>query len=57
MHEEWEIRSLPSVEKLEKAWRNLEEHDWSEMRVFGREKREQSRDKSSEMRIGSRKEV
>ena len=38
MHEEWEIRSLPSEENLEKAWRNLEDQDWSEMRVFGREK-------------------
>ena len=39
MHEEWEIRSLPSEEKLEKAWRNLEEQDWSEMMLFGREKK------------------
>ena len=37
MHEEWEIRSLPREENLEKAWRNLEKQDWSEMRVFGRE--------------------
>ena len=57
MHEEWEIINLPSVEKLETTWRNLEEHDWSEMRVFGREKREQSRERSSEMRTGSYKEV
>ena len=34
MHE-WEmIRSLPSKEKLEKAWRILEEQLWSEMIVF-----------------------
>ena len=33
-----EIRSLPSEENLEKAWRNLKNQDWSEMRLFGREK-------------------
>ena len=32
------IRSLPSEENLEKAWRNLKKQDWSEMRLFGREK-------------------
>ena len=37
MHEKWEKRSLPSEENLEKAWRNLEDQDWSEMRLFGRE--------------------
>ena len=26
-HEEWEIRSLPREENLEKAWRNLEKQD------------------------------
>ena len=36
MDEEWEIRSLPSEETLEKAWRNLKEKIGSEMRVFGR---------------------
>ena len=36
MHEEWEIRSLPNEETLEKAWRNLKEKIGSEMRVFGR---------------------
>ena len=36
MHKEWEIRSLPSEETLEKAWRNLKEKIGSEMRVFGR---------------------
>ena len=37
MHEEWEKRSLQSEENIEKAWRNLEDQDWSEMRLFGRE--------------------
>ena len=36
MHEEWEIRSLPSEETLEKTWRNLKEKIGSEMKVFGR---------------------
>ena len=38
MHEIEEIRSLPSEENLEKAGRNLEDQDWSEMRHFGRKK-------------------
>ena len=53
MHEEWEIKSLPSEENLEKAWRNLKDQDWSEMRLFGREKRELSRERSNEMKVGS----
>ena len=44
-----------------KILKNLEETfedwDWSEMREFGRENREQSREGSSEMRIGSHEEV
>ena len=57
MHEEWENRSLPSVEKLEKAWRNLEEHNWSEKRVFGRWTGVDRSREIEEMRNGSRKEV
>ena len=30
----WEIRSLPSEENLEKAWRNLEEENWSEREIW-----------------------
>ena len=41
--------------------KNLEETfvdlDWSERREFGRENREQLRERSSEMRIGSHEEV
>ena len=48
MHEEWEIRSLPREENLEKAWRNLEKQDWSEIRVFGRENKELSRERERE---------
>ena len=36
----WEIRSLPSEEKLVKAWRNPEEEVWSEWERFGRWKDE-----------------
>ena len=36
MREEWEIRSLPSEETLEKAWRNIKEKIGSEIRVIGR---------------------
>ena len=36
----WEIRSLSSEEKLEKAWRNLEEEVWSEWERVGRWKDE-----------------
>ena len=34
MHEWERIWSLPSKEKIEKAWGILEEPNWSEMRVF-----------------------
>ena len=44
-----------------KILKNLEETfedwDWSEMREFGRENKEQSRERSSEMRIESHEEV
>ena len=44
-----------------KILKNLEETfedwDWSEMREFGRENKEQSRERSSEMRTGSHEEV
>ena len=44
-----------------KILKNLEETfedwDWSEMREFGRENREQLRERSSEMRIESQEEV
>ena len=36
----WEIRNLPSEEKLVKASRNLEEEVWSEWERFGRWKDE-----------------
>ena len=57
MHEEWENRSLPSVEKLEKVWRNLKEQDWSEMRVFGRWTGVDKSREIEEMRNGSREEL
>ena len=38
---------------LKKLEENFEDQDWSEMREFGRENREQSREISSEMRFRS----
>ena len=40
--------------KLKETLRNK---DWTEMRTFGREKREVSRERSSEMSFGSHKEL
>ena len=42
------------LKKLEESLRNK---DWSEMRTFGREKREVSREISSEMSSGSHREL
>ena len=42
------------LKKLEESLRNK---DWSEMRTFGREKREVSRERSSEMSYGSYREL
>ena len=42
---------------LKKLEETFEDQDWSEMREFGRENREQLRERSSEMRIGSHEEV
>ena len=57
MHEKWEIRSLLSEESLEKAWRNLEDQDWSEIRRLGEKKRELSRERSNKMRVRSHEEA
>ena len=53
MHEEWEISSSPSVEKLEKAWRNLKEEVWNERKsVWEMNRRGQiERDRRNERRI------
>ena len=48
MHEWERIRSLPSKEKLEKAWRILEEQVWSEIRVFWERNKEVLRERSKE---------
>ena len=42
---------------LKKLEETFKDQDWSEMREFRRENREQSREISSEMKIGSHKEV
>ena len=42
------------LKKLEETLRNK---DWSEMRTFGREKREVSRERSNEMKTGSHREL
>ena len=57
MHEYEKIRSLPSEENLEKAEETLRNKDWSEMRKFGRENREVSREISNEMNSGSHREL
>ena len=43
-----------NLKKLEETLRN---NYWSEMRTFGREKREVSRERSSEMSSGSHREL
>ena len=42
---------------LKKLEESLWNKDWSEMRTFGREKREVSRERSSEMSFGSHREL
>ena len=46
-----EKKNLKNLEETFEDW------DWSEMREFGRENREQSRERLSEMRNESREEV
>ena len=57
MHECERIRSLPSEEILKKLEESLRNKDWSEMRMFGRENREVSRERSSEMSFGSHRKL
>ena len=42
---------------LKKLEETFEDQDWSELREFGRENREQSREISSEMRFGPHEEA
>ena len=42
---------------LKKLEETFEDQDWSDLREFGRENREQSREISSEMRFGSHEEA
>ena len=42
---------------LKKLEETFEDQDWSDLREFGRENREQSREISSEIRFGSHKEA
>ena len=49
-----EIAIRKILKKLEETFKD---QDWSEMREFGRENKEQSREISSEMRFGSHEEV
>ena len=58
----WEIRSLPSKEKIEKAWRNHEEEDWSEWERFGswkdrRIEREIERNELRNMAVDKNEEI
>ena len=59
MHEWERIRSLPSKEKLEKAWRILEEEVWSEKKsVWEMNSRGQiERDRRNERRIAIEKYI
>ena len=58
MHEYEKIRSLPREEKLEKAWRNLEEQrlEWDKI-VWERNQRCIERERLREMRVGSHEEA
>ena len=42
---------------LKKLEETFEDHDWSEIREFERENKEQSKEISSEMRFGSHEEA
>ena len=57
MHEEWEIRSLPSEETLEKAWESLRKRVGVSEKGLGGEKMEVSRERLREMRFGLHEEV
>ena len=51
------LKAYQEKKILKKLEEIFEDQDWSEMREFGRENREQLREISSEMRIGSYNEV
>ena len=51
------LEAYQEMKNLKKLEETFEDWDWSEMRDFGRENRKQSRKISSEMKIGSHKEV
>ena len=51
------LEAYQERKNLKKLEETFEERNWSEMREFGRENREQSRERSSEMRNGLHKEV
>ena len=51
------LEAYQEKKNLKKLEETFEDWDWSEVREFGRENREQLREISSEMRIGSLEEV
>ena len=51
------LEAYQEKKNLKKLEETFEDWDWSEMREFGRENREQLRERSSEMRIESQEEV
>ena len=51
------LKAYQEKKILKKLEETFEDQDWSEMREFGRENREQSREISSEMRFGSHEEA
>ena len=51
------LEAYQERENLKNLEETFEESNWSEMREFRRENKEQSRERSSEMRTGSHEEV
>ena len=51
------LEAYQERKNLKNLEETFEDREWSEMREFGRENREQSRERSSEMRTGSHKEL
>ena len=50
------LEAYQERKNLKKLEETFEDYDWSEMKEFGRENREQSRERSSEIRNGSHEE-
>ena len=51
------LKAYQEKKNLKKLEETFEDWDWSEMKEFGRENKDQLKEISSEMRIGSHDEV